>query len=151
MDFAGVLAICSSVLPVVRDPAIRRAPEHPTPIPTAFRNRLILTGSAETAVGNYESALEHLLAARAEMDRLAIIFNWYWRIRLESALTELWLAKGDLAQARTHAESFLKTALATAEHTWQALAWEMNPPLAMPHPPLPRAQNSIAKRLFPLQ
>jgi hypothetical protein len=37
--------------------------------------------------------------------------------RLESALTELWLAKGDLAQARTQAESFLEIALATAEHS----------------------------------
>jgi tetratricopeptide (TPR) repeat protein len=151
MDFAGVLAICDSVLPLVRDPALRPAPEHPTPIPTAFRNRLILTGSAETALGNYESALEHLLAARADMDRLAIICNWFWRIRLESALTELWLAKGDLAQARTHAESFLKTALATAEHTWQALAWEVNARVALAELDLTRAQDCIAKGLSAME
>jgi tetratricopeptide (TPR) repeat protein len=151
MDFAGVLAICDSVLPLVRDPALRPAPEHPTPIPTAFRSRLILTGSAETALGNYESALEHLLAARADMDRLPIIFNWFWRIRLESAFIELWLAKGDIGQARTQAESFLKTALATAEHTWQALAWEVNARVAMAELDLTRAQDCIAKGLSAME
>jgi tetratricopeptide (TPR) repeat protein len=151
MDFAGVLAICDSVLPLVRDPALRPAPDDPTPLPSAFRHRLILTGSAETGLGNYESALEHLLAARAFVDRLAIIFNWFWRMRLESALTELWLAKGDLAQARTQAESFLKTALATAEHTWQALAWEVNARVAMAELDLTRAQDCIAKGLSAME
>jgi len=151
MDFAGVLAICDSVLPLVRDPALRPAPDHPIPIPPAFRNRLILTGSAETALGNYESALEHLLAARADMDRLPIIFNWFWRIRLESALIELWLAKGELAQARTQAESFLKTALATAEHTWQALAWEVNARVAMAELDLTKAQDCIANGLSAME
>ncbi len=151
MDFAGVLAICDSVLPLVRDPALRPAPDRPTPIPTAFRNRLILTGSAETTLGNYENALEHLLAARADMDRLPIIFNWFWRIRLESALIELWLAKGELAQARTQAESFLKTALATAEHTWQALAWEVNARVAMAELDLTKAQDCIANGLSAME
>src|SRR5260370_24538780 len=120
MDFASVLAICDSVLALVRNPELRPAPDYPTTIPSAFRNRLILTGSAETALGNYESALEHLLAARADMERSAIIFSWFWRMRLESALTELWLAKGDLAQARTHAESVIKTALPTSRDPRQA-------------------------------
>src|SRR5258708_13038787 len=151
MDFAGVVAICDSVFPLVRDPALRSAPDHPIPIPPAFRNRLILTGSAETALGNYESALEHLLAARADMDRLPIIFNWFWRIRLESALIELWLAKGDIGQARTQAESFLKTASATAEHTWQALAWEVNARVAMAELDLTKAQECIARGLSAME
>ena len=102
-------------------------------------------------MGNYESALEHLLAARADMDRLPIIFNWFWRIRLESALIELWLAKGELAQARTQAESFLKTALATAEHTWQALAWEVNARVAIAELDLTKAQDCIANGLSAME
>jgi len=51
---------------------------------------------------------------------------------LEFALAELWLAKGDLAQVRPQAESFLKFTLATAEHVWQAPAWEVNARVAMP-------------------
>ena len=60
------------------------------------------------------------------MDRPVVMFAWYWRMPLKSAFTELWLAKGDLAQARPQAERFLKIALATAEQTWQALTWEVN-------------------------
>jgi hypothetical protein len=150
MDFAGVLAICNSTAPLVRDPELRPTPDSRTPRPV-IRISLILTGSAETAVGNYESALEHLLATRAEMDRQMAIFDWYWRMPLESALTELWLANSDLAQARLQAERFLKIALATAEHTWQALAWEVNARIAMAEPDLTRAQHCIAKGLSAME
>jgi hypothetical protein len=61
-------------------------------------------------LGNYESALEHLLAAQTIMDRSAVVFAWVLRMPLESALIELWLAKGDLAQALLQAERFLKIA-----------------------------------------
>jgi hypothetical protein len=40
---------------------------------------------------------------------------------LEAGLTDLWLAKGDLTQARPEAERFLELTLATAERTWQAV------------------------------
>jgi hypothetical protein len=34
------------------------------------------------------------------MDQPVSILDWYWRMPLESAFAELWLAKGDLSQAR---------------------------------------------------
>jgi len=150
-DFAGALAICNSTLPSIGDPAPHPAPDHPTPHAAVILMRLFLTGSAETALGNYESALEHLLAGRAIMDRSAVVFTWVWRMPLESALTELWLAKGDLAQARSQAEKLLKIALATAEHTWQALAWEMNARVAMAAHDLTRAQDCIANGLSAME
>jgi predicted ATPase/DNA-binding winged helix-turn-helix (wHTH) protein len=147
MDFAGVLAICNPTLRLIRDPAPHWAPDNATPHPAVIVRCLFLMGSAETALGNHESALEHLLAARAIMDRSAVVFAWIWRMPLESALTELWLAKGDLAQARAQAERFLKIALATAEHTWRALAWEVNARVSMAELDLTRAQDCIAKGL----
>jgi DNA-binding winged helix-turn-helix (wHTH) protein/tetratricopeptide (TPR) repeat protein len=146
MDFAGVLAICDSTLPQVKHPELRRTPDRPPPRPI-IRICLILTGSAETALGDYESAVEHLLGAQAEMDRQAAVFDWYWRMPLESALTELWLAKGDLAQARPQAESFLEIALATAERTWQALAWEVNARVAIAERDLTGACDCIIRGL----
>jgi DNA-binding winged helix-turn-helix (wHTH) protein/tetratricopeptide (TPR) repeat protein len=143
MDFGGALAICNSALPLVRDPELRLPPDCATPRPV-IRLCLFLRGKAETALGNYESALEHLLVARADMDRSATMLAWYHRLQLESALTELWLAKGDLSQARAQAESYLKLALATAEHTWQALAWEVNARVALAGLDVPRAQACIA-------
>lgn len=74
------------------------------------------------------------------MDRPAVMFAWYWRMPLKSVFTELWLAKGDLAQARPQAESFLKIALATAEHTWRALPWVVNARLATAELDQSRAQ-----------
>ncbi len=68
------------------------------------------------------------------------MFAWYWRMPLEFAPAELCLAEGDLAQARPQAESFLKIALATAEHTWQALTWEVNVRVGMAELDLTRAR-----------
>jgi tetratricopeptide (TPR) repeat protein len=150
MDFDGALAICNSTLPLVRYPELRPTPDFPIPRPV-IRICLILTGTAETALGNYESALEHLLLARADMDPPRIIFDWYWRMPLESALTELWLAKGDLAQARSQADRFLEIALATAEHTWQALAWEVNARVAIAEFDLTRAHECINNGLSAME
>ena len=47
---------------------------------------------------------------------------------LGQALTDVWLAKGDVMQAGPEAERFLGLTLATAERTWQALAWETSAP-----------------------
>src|SRR5262249_14143967 len=53
------------------------------------------------------------------------------RMMLELALTELWMAKGDKSRARDHGTRLLESARATEEHTWQALAWEMNARVAV--------------------
>jgi hypothetical protein len=84
MDFPGVVGICESVLPVVEDPG--RGPWR--------RFALIFAGSAQTALGNYESAHKYLTTAMDEMDHQKLIFDWYFRMLLESNLTELWLARG---------------------------------------------------------
>src|SRR5580700_1707283 len=150
-DFVSVLAICNSTLTLITDSAPHPAPDDPAPQPAVIPMCLFLTGSAETALGNYEIALEHLLAARGIMDRSAVIFVWIWRMPLESALTELWLAKGDPAQARPQAERFLALTLATAEHTWQALAREVNARVAMAGLDLTRAQDCVAKGLSAME
>jgi hypothetical protein len=141
MDFAGALAISESVLTVVGTPG--RGPWR--------RFALILAGSSETALENYESARGYLCKAVDEMDRQRLIFDWYFRMLLESALTELWLAKGDLKQARTEAERFRKITLATAERTWQALAWEANARVAIAELDFERARESIAQSLSTME
>jgi hypothetical protein len=104
-------------------------------------------GSAETALGDYESALEHLLVARADMDRPGPTCVWYWRMPLEWALTELWLAKGDPAEARPQADRFLAMTLATAERTYQGLAWEVSARVAMAAEEWGRAEECITSAL----
>lgn len=149
MDFAGVLAICSSIHPGEENHESRPALEYPTPHRFEFWMSRFLTGSAQTALGNCEGALENLMVAREHVDRQAV--DWYWRMPLERALTELWLAKGDLTQARPQAEKFLSIALATAEHTWQALAWEVSARVALEELDLTRARCFIAKSLSSME
>jgi hypothetical protein len=66
MDFAGVVGICESVLPVVEEPG--RGPWR--------RFALILAGSAQTALGNYESAHKYLSTAMDEMDHQKLMLSF---------------------------------------------------------------------------
>jgi tetratricopeptide (TPR) repeat protein len=138
LDFSRVLAICESVFSTLQDtPSVHLC--------------LTLAGSAQTALGNYDRGLELVLRVRNDIDRQPVVFDWYLYLLLESALTELWLAKGDLQRARTEAERFLQLALATAERTWQALAWEANARIAIAEVDLKGARDCIAKALSTME
>jgi DNA-binding winged helix-turn-helix (wHTH) protein/tetratricopeptide (TPR) repeat protein len=121
MDFAGVLTICESLIPILE------APER-----SAWRRLAqVLAGTAETGLGNYDHALSYFFTVRDDMDRRTVTFDWYCRMLLELGIVEVSLAKGDLARAREEAQKFLNTALSTAERTWQGLGWETNARVAM--------------------
>jgi DNA-binding winged helix-turn-helix (wHTH) protein/tetratricopeptide (TPR) repeat protein len=141
MDFTETQTICESVFAM---------PGHAGSKPQDHIC-LILAGSAEVALGNHGHALEHFLKATDDMDREMVIHDWYWRIFLESGLADLWLAKGNLAQARSHAERFLNLSMATAERTLQALAWEANARVAAAELDLMHAQECISKALSTIE
>jgi hypothetical protein len=141
MDFAEVVSICASLLPVLEGPEW-----------TPWRRfGLVLAGTAEAALGHEEPALEHLVRVRADMARQPVIHDWYTWMMLESALTDVWLRKGNRLAARYHARCFLEAAQATAERTWQALAWEANARLAEADLDLPRAQDCVAQALTAME
>jgi DNA-binding winged helix-turn-helix (wHTH) protein/tetratricopeptide (TPR) repeat protein len=150
-DFDGVLTICESAVPLARDPVLRSAPDSPPPFPWPFQQSLILRGLAEAALGQYDHAREYLFTAKDDMDRQRTLNDWYWRVTLESGLTELWLAKGNLAQARPQAEQFLNFTLTIAERTWQTLAWEANARVALAELDVPRAQECISRALSTME
>jgi hypothetical protein len=101
------------------------------PIPIDARICLILRGSAKLGAGEIDGALADLSIVRDGMDRQRVLLDWYWRMPLHSALTDIWLAKGDIEKARREAQEFLKASLKTRERTHQALAWEANARIAM--------------------
>jgi DNA-binding winged helix-turn-helix (wHTH) protein/tetratricopeptide (TPR) repeat protein len=140
-DFAGVVEMCDSILPSLGDP--QRRPWG--------RFCLALLGSAHRALGNYALAREHLVTLRDEMDHHTVIHDWHHRMLLQSALAELWLASGDLQQARVETEKFLDVTQQTAERTWQALAWEMSARVAMAELDITRARDCIAKGLATME
>jgi hypothetical protein len=53
------------------------------------------------------------------MDRQKTCNDWYWRMPLEAGLTELWLAQGNLTQARPQAERFLSISLTTGQESFR--------------------------------
>jgi hypothetical protein len=108
---------------------------------------LTVGGAAEVGLGDNEAALDHLLTAREEMDRHTVLGDWYIRVYDHWALTNLWLSTGDLARAREEGESFLASAGATAERTWQGLAWEMNARIALAGDDPRRARDLIERGL----
>jgi tetratricopeptide (TPR) repeat protein len=137
MDYAKARDICLSVLPLLGNPG--RSPWR--------RLAWVIAGTAEVGLGNHERALEHLLAAKQEMDSHTVIGDWHCRMMLQAALADLWLARGDLRQAKSEGEVFVTVACATAERTWQALAWEVNARIAMAVSEPERAQDCITKAL----
>jgi len=141
MDYGGALAICESAYRALGKAII----------PPAHRFRLTLVGAAEVALGLHDQALEHLSQVRDEMDRRRLIYDDYCRFFLESALTELWLARRDLQQASTQSQCFLEFALGAEERTWQALAWDANARVAMAQGDLTRATQCVGKALTTME
>jgi len=133
LDFAGVLALCESMLPSFAHRA--RSCER--------RICLALAALAETAIGSHASALERLSRAREEMDRYDVVLSWWARMLVEQGFTECFIAMGDLERARSQGARFLDVTLANADHTLQALAWEANARIAMAEADPARAAHCI--------
>jgi DNA-binding winged helix-turn-helix (wHTH) protein/tetratricopeptide (TPR) repeat protein len=140
-DFTGALAMCQSAIARLSDGTPRTAPA------VQLRRALIISGLALVALGDYARALEYFSTAANEMERQTVYLDWYWRMPLASGLTEAWLAKDDYVCARQEAGRFLEISLATAERTWQALAWEANARVAVAARNLERAQEYIERAI----
>jgi tetratricopeptide (TPR) repeat protein len=141
MDFASARATALSLLP-----------ELPRQMDDPLRRMcLVILGAAEATLGNHEDALQHLLTARAEMDQQLVIVDWYNRLMLQWALTNLWLDRGDLDRAREEGARFIEHASATAEQTWRALAWEANARIALASGDLRTAREHADQALATLE
>jgi DNA-binding winged helix-turn-helix (wHTH) protein/tetratricopeptide (TPR) repeat protein len=137
-DWAGALELCEAVLPFLKGEATY----------ALFRYQaLALAGTAEVGLGRYELARKYLSQAREAMNAQAGLLDWYQRLQIDSAFTELALKCGDLAQARLEAQRFLDDSLATAERTWQALAWETQARVSLAGSDPQHARDCIDKAL----
>lgn len=114
LDWLGAKELCTQAMLVLQ------APENVT----VQYQCLILLGTAEVNLGILEHAREHLAQAAVLLDNDGAYLHWYIRMQLHYAETELALRTGDLAAAQLRAEKLLRASLATAERTWQALAWD---------------------------
>jgi len=97
--------------------------------------------------GKYPRAIEHFRNVLEPAARAKFFRHWWWRLmaRLESINT--WLMSGDLSRAGTEADSFLESALSTADPHLQALAWELKTRVAMAKNDFKCARESIQQAL----
>jgi len=114
-------------------------------------NCMFLRGEAEVHLGKLQDAREHLAEASSFLNTNDSYLHWYWKMPLYRAQTELELRSGDLPSARKSAEKSLQAALATAERTWQALAWEICARVALAECDSSRARECIENALGVMQ
>ncbi len=124
LDFRGVIEICLPFAPLLRALEGQGTSELPAAIsPAQLHMALICRGSASAALGETTQALEDLSNAGRDMDRNNVLLDWYWRMQLDTALTQSWLAQGNLASADAAAKRLLERSLTTADRTWKGIAW----------------------------
>jgi tetratricopeptide (TPR) repeat protein len=97
--------------------------------------------------GKYGQAIAHFRNVLEPAVRTKFFRHWWWRsmARLESINT--WLMSGDLSRARTAADSFLESALSTADPHLQTLAWDLKTRVAMAKNDFKGARESIQQAL----
>jgi DNA-binding winged helix-turn-helix (wHTH) protein len=137
LDFPAARAGCTSVVPDPEQP-LRSFPRHLW---------LTVDGAAAAGLGDGEYALQRLVAVGEEMGRQPALLDWYWRLLQRWALGGLWLSRGELERAREEGELMAADAGATAERTWQALAWDMNARIALAGDEPRRARDLIERGL----
>jgi DNA-binding winged helix-turn-helix (wHTH) protein/tetratricopeptide (TPR) repeat protein len=112
---------------------------------------LLFTGYAELELGRSEKAV---LCFKQILDQPLYpryFLQWYWRMSAQLGLSNAWLASGNIAEARHVADTFLAAALATADPSTQALAWEMKARVAMAEKDLAGAEDCVGNAQTILQ
>jgi DNA-binding winged helix-turn-helix (wHTH) protein len=140
MDFASAQAGCALVSPP--DRPLENFPRHFC---------LTVEGAAAAGLGDHERALERLLTVGEEMDRQPQLWDWYWRLFQRWTLADLWLARGELGRAREEGQLMVVGASATAERTWQGLAWEVKARIALAGDDPRQARDLIERGLAALE
>jgi DNA-binding winged helix-turn-helix (wHTH) protein/tetratricopeptide (TPR) repeat protein len=111
----------------------------------------IATGYAALEEKKYDEASRSFAQVLDPKRHPKFFLRWYWRMSAELGLSNVWLASGNLRQARLAADRFLQSALSTAEPNLQALAWEVGARVAMAEKDWKGAEETIEKGLAVLQ
>jgi len=133
MDFAGAQELCTAM--------IRSNSGYPTGQPKAIA--WFAAGNAALLEGRHDEALQDFRRVIDENVTPKFFLHWYWRIHAQFGLVNAWLAAGNLEEARVEAGRLLEAALATADPSLQALAWEAKARLGMAEKNWQSAEESV--------
>ena len=137
LDFEGTLKICETIC----------APR------AAYLDRQMQTiarfarGYMEIQHGKYDRAIEYFGEVRDPAVTPIFLLHWIWRMMAELESSNVWLLAGNFVKARIEADSYLESALSTADPHLQALAWDLQARVSMAEHDWKGAQESIQKAL----
>jgi tetratricopeptide (TPR) repeat protein len=142
LDFTGALALCEEM-------AARSAAAYWHGQSQTMGG--IAAGYAALEQGEYDLAVRSFTRVLDPEQTPKSFFHWYWRMNARLGLSNVWLASGNLRDARLEADRFLEASLTTAEPNLHALAWDAAARVAMAERDWSGAEESIEKGLAVLQ
>ncbi len=107
----------------------------------------IAAGNMALQQGRYSEALEHFRHVQDLDVHRKFFMHWAWRMMAHLESSNAWLLSGNIVNARTAADGFLKSALSTSDPYLQALAWDLKARVAMAESDLQGARESIQRAL----
>ena len=107
----------------------------------------IAAGNMALQQGRYSEALEHFRHVHDLDVHTKFFMHWTWRMMAHLESSNAWLLSGNIVNARTAADGFLKSALCTSDPYLQALAWDLNARVAVAERDLQGARESIQRAL----
>jgi len=107
----------------------------------------IAAGNMALQQGRYSEALEHFRHVQDVDVHTKFFMHWAWRMMAHLESSNAWLSSGNIVNARTAADGFLKSALSTSDPYLQALAWDLKARVAMAESNLQGARESIQRAL----
>jgi hypothetical protein len=114
-DFEGVRGLCRMVMSA--------NPNYLSGQPKAMA--LIAAGYASLADGDHDTAMQCFREVRDREIVPKFFLHWYWRMRADLGVADVYLQMGEVADAQREADRFLQSALSTADPNLQLLAWEL--------------------------
>src|SRR6266436_57516 len=107
----------------------------------------IAAGNMALQQGRYSEALEHFRHVQDLDVHTKFFMHWAWRMMAHLESSNAWLLSGNIVNARTAADGFLKSALSTSDPYLQALAWDLKARVAMAESDLQGARGCIQQAL----
>lgn len=95
----------------------------------------------------YDLAIQHFQEVREADLTPKFLLHWIWRMKAQLETANAWLLSGKISNARMEADSFLESAMSTADPHPQALAWDLKARVAMADKDWAAARGSVQQAL----
>ena len=144
LDFEGSARVCDAILGMKTAYPVAQ-PESITRIAKGYS--AIAEGFAELDKGRCKHAVELFGHVLDPQNTPKFFLHWMWRMTAQLGVTESWFYSNEIEKASPEADTFLHSALETADPHLQALAWEIQTRVAVAKKDWGRADDCLHKAL----